>query len=101
MRGTDKQIAWAEDIKAKVIDTMEQCRSFFISCAEYDETNPAHVAVAEKFAKNVQAIESEEYAGDIIEMFSGVRADDFMKAYSEFRSALHLCGNPHIKYYAE
>lgn len=67
--------------------------------AEYDATNPEHVRVAENFTKNIQVLESEEYAGDIIDMFSTVKADDCMKAYVEFRLALKISCNPHKKNY--
>lgn len=99
MRGTEKQIAWAQDIKEKIIKTLEESRDFFVTCKEYDPSNQEHVAMAESFTKNIQTLEKEEYAGDIIEMFSFVKSDDFMEAYAEFRTALRLSGNPHKKNY--
>lgn len=99
MRGTEKQIAWAQDIKKKIIKTLEESRNFFVNCKEYDPTNQEHVAMAESFEKNIQALEKEDYAGDIIDMFDFVKSDDFMEAYAEFRTTLRLSGNPHTKNY--
>lgn len=99
MKGTEKQIKWAEDIKVKVITALTDCRNFFMTCKEYDSTNPEHIKVAENFTKNIDTLEKEEYAGDIIDMFSGVTATNPMQAYQQFIAALRLSGNPHKKNY--
>ena len=99
MKGTEKQIKWAENIKSKVTTALKDCRNLFVICEEYDATNPDHIKVAENFTRNVKVLENEEYAGDIIDIFSGVTATDSMQAYKQFIAAIRLSGNPRKKNY--
>ena len=78
MKGTEKQIAWAEDIKSKFISVME---------APEFNSDPNGAKVCKAFAA---AIESIDYAGTIIDMFkdAGLNGDhlhDFGRIMSEFK----------------
>lgn len=60
MRGSAKQIAWATEIQARVIRTLECCR-------EKMQDDPKEVAM---FDKLIAGVKSAEYAGDIIDLFA-------------------------------
>lgn len=102
MKGTEKQIKWAEDIKRVFIVTMNEMYWDFTYDLRFDENNPIHVEKAENFKHNVETIEKEEYAGDIIEMFANimVRKDELaVKRFKAIRAALTVTGNAHAKNY--
>lgn len=63
MKGTEKQIAWAQEIAERVIKTWKALREERKDCKdEYD------FATA-----RIEAIENAEYAGDIIDLFKDYR----------------------------
>ena len=83
MKGTEKQIAWATDIKATIIDIINT----LIADGERCAANPNFAAMqsqinAKMEALNAQksAIESCDSAKDIIDCFSGIKAGD-LKAF--------------------
>ena len=102
MRGTEKQIAWAEEIQKIVIDTLTEMHDFFINDQQYDGNNPVHIQRALSFLNNIEAIKNEEYAGEIIEMFSRVadkKDKSAMERWKCFISCLAVTGNSHKNKY--
>lgn len=63
MNGTDKQIQWAEEIRARVVSVLERLK------AERAD-QPAEVEYADKL---IDAINGAEYAGSVINLFKGFR----------------------------
>ena len=69
MKGTEKQIAWAQEISERVIKTWEALREERKDCKdEYD------FATA-----RIEAIKNAEYAGDIINLFEGYKPNGDMQ----------------------
>lgn len=62
MKGTEKQIAWAEDIQKKTVSALDWGIATFAS-------KPAFV---EKCQQIKAAVESVEYAGDLIAVYRNV-----------------------------
>ena len=70
MKGTEKQIVWAEDIKATVIKTIET----MLAMTENDpraNTDAAKAARA-KFVRALDAVKACDNAHDLIEVYQGV-----------------------------
>lgn len=69
MKGTEKQIAWAQEIAERVIKTWEALREERKDCKnEYD------------FATvRIEAIKNAEYARDIIDLFKGYKPNGDMQ----------------------
>lgn len=61
MKGTEKQVTWAEDIKANVLKVFEDVKPLAAKEPKAIERINAMAA----------ALESAEYAGDVINLFKG------------------------------
>jgi len=72
MKGTDKQVAWAQEIRQNVIailnKTIEDIKAMN---APEASANKLIGEINDKIA----ALNEAEYAGDIIDLFKGIRAD--------------------------
>lgn len=102
LKGTEKQVKWAEDIKEVFILTMNAMYWNFTDDPQFDENNETHMAKAESFKENVNTIEAEEYAGDIIEMFASImdyKDEPAIKRYKAIRAAAVVTGNARAKNY--
>lgn len=62
MKGTEKQIAWAEDIQKKTVSALNWGIATFASKADF----------VEKCQQVKAAIENVEYAGDLIAVYKNV-----------------------------
>ena len=69
MRGTEKQIAWAQEIAARVIKTWEALRE-----ERKDSKNEYDFATV-----RIEAIKNAEYAGDIIDLFKDYKPNGDMQ----------------------
>ena len=65
MKGTEKQIKWATEIRNNVIDTLSKAKE------EMQKRNNA--AGASQTDERIAALESVEYAGDFIDVFGRIR----------------------------
>lgn len=89
MKGTEKQIRWAEDIQKKVIDTI----NWLIDNAPAEQKD----ACAKKFGGWADQVKNTEYAGDIIDAFGYIRfTDDQRKNAQNVAAAIRL--SPKYKY---
>ena len=72
MTGTDKQIAWAQEIKTATLEAIDK----LIADGQKYIGNPKADALLNKLASQRDALNTCDYAGDIIECFSGVKSTD-------------------------
>lgn len=72
MRGTEKQIRWAEEIKAATLEAIDA----LIADGQNYIGNPKADALLVKLAAQREALEGCEYAGDVINCFMYVKASD-------------------------
>ena len=75
MKGTEKQIKWAEEIKTATLEAIDH---LIIEGQEY-KGNPKADALLSKLAGQREALETCEYAGDIIDCFRYIKATDGIK----------------------
>lgn len=69
MKGTEKQVTWAEDIKVTVINTID---AMLAATANDPRANTdAAKAVRAKFQRARDAVEACEIAADLIEVYGG------------------------------
>ena len=68
MKGTEKQISWATKILDNINKTFELSKSF-----------PASPAVKERMAAMLTAINSADYAGDLIHLFGDIQFNGDVK----------------------
>lgn len=81
MKGTEKQIAWATDIKANIIKV-------------YDGVKAADPSGAAMIDKAIEMLEAIDDAGLIINLYRSVKFDgDLMHDFSELASA-HMLMTP-------
>lgn len=78
MKGTEKQIAWAEDIKAAFKANAELVKN-------YPGMNPLNIEFIEKIEAYLDSIED---AGEVIENFKSIKKAD--NAVSAFKSIKNL-----------
>ena len=84
MRGTEKQIAWAEDIIKTVSDIMDRV---FV---EIPAPNKNTFAQAKEIYSNVLDNLRNAYAGDVIEYFKDLRNCEDIKSAGNY---LNICIN--------
>lgn len=70
MKGTEKQITWAEDIKAATIKTIETMLS--MTANDPRANTDAAKAVRAKVTRALDAVRACEDAGDLITVYQGV-----------------------------
>ena len=70
MKGSEKQIAWAEDIKATTIKTIEAMLA--MTANDPRANTDAAKAVRAKVNRALDAVRACEDAGDLIEVYKGV-----------------------------
>lgn len=84
MKGTTKQVAWAEKIKANAIKAIEG------TIAQIESMNvPADkkaAAIAERHHR-LEKVNSLTYAGDMIDCFKDVNPDDLFEAIRTINAA--------------
>lgn len=85
MKGTEKQIAWAEDLKSKAMTTLNWAKE------NAPTTKPEEVEMWKSFISNMAAqINGIDYAGNVIELlklvnFSGTTDKDTMNLISTIK----------------
>lgn len=57
MKGTEKQIAWAQDLKPLAIEAINAGMQAFTSDARYDASNPKHAAAVTLWQRRLANIE--------------------------------------------
>ena len=70
MKGTEKQIAWATDIRANVIASFEK---FIEDIKVFDAPEEIKTANIAGCKERIEALNNAEYAGDIIDLFKDIR----------------------------
>lgn len=97
MKGTEKQIAWANDIKKTVINTWSEMKTLLINDENFDANNPQHLLLAAKFDKNIDLLESLD-AYDIIDIFSTIDSNNTaQERYKNIIANLIVSANPKAK----
>ena len=76
MRGTEKQIKWAEEIKAATLEAIDK----IITDGQKYAGTPKADALLEKLAAQREALKTCEYAGDIIDCFQYIDASAPLEA---------------------
>lgn len=80
MKGSEKQIAWAEELKEKAVDTFNHLKD-----ADPSEDGKKQAEVM------IEAIKNAEYAGDIISIFKYVNFNgDWMHDIKEISSVYRV-----------
>lgn len=86
MRGSEKQIKWAEDIKVNVLAVISEAITACESSSISDTQKAAFVGQMNTLKFNVENV---EYAGDLIEVFRDVEpTGDYKHDISVLKSAL-------------
>ena len=92
MKGTEKQIAWAEEIKTATLEAIDR----LIADGQQYAGNPKADALLAKLSSQRDAINACEYAADIIDCFASVKpykpVEDRCKAFIA-ASRVHLPQN--------
>ena len=84
MKGSDKQVAWAGDLKVKVVKAIEQAIEIMNSMDAPAEKKAAAIAEQQRRLDKVNSI---EYAGDMIDAFRLVDFSDIRKATAGINAA--------------
>ena len=96
MKGSEKQIAWAEKIKKVIIDTSNEICSQLTSDPRFDPKNEQHVKMIGIYKSWAELAEKEESASFFIDTFSQVDANDsLMKRIQAIRVAITI--SPYAK----
>lgn len=69
MKGSVKQIAWAEKIQQNVINTLTAALADMAAADAPKEIKEENIR---EFTKRLEAIKAAEYAGDVIDLFKDV-----------------------------
>lgn len=89
MRGSEKQIRWAEEIKVNVLAVISEAITACESSNISDAQKAAFVGQMNTLKFNVENVENVEYAGDLIEVFRDVKpTGDYKHDISVLKSAL-------------
>ncbi len=88
MKGSEKQIKWAEDIKINVLaiiaDAIAACEQSNVA----DSKKSAFIAQMNAVKHNIETV---DYAGDLISVFAGVKhTNDYKDDLANFKSALRI-----------
>lgn len=90
MRGTDKQLYWAEHIQQVTLETMEYMIAYANTKGREQAPEKAE-ALIEKLTRMKDALENASYAGDVIECFRGVEeAQDTNGRVAAIMSAIKI-----------
>ena len=84
MKGTEKQIAWAEEIKTRTIKTINDTISQLETMSAPAEKKAA--AIAEQ-TRRLDVVNRIQYASDMIDGFQNVRGDDLRHDVSVINAA--------------
>ncbi len=71
MRGSEKQLKWANDLIQKIKTAWE-----FAKNDEKSKTLPGYAAGVATWDANIERLENADYAGDIIDLFKDIRFTD-------------------------
>lgn len=87
MKGTAKQITWAEEIRHNVLASFGKAIEDIKNSDAPEEIKTANIAGC---VKRVDALTAAEYAGDVINLFKDIRftgdnATDFPKVMAVYR----------------
>lgn len=90
MRGTDKQLYWAEHIQQVTLETMEYMIAYANTKGREQATEKAEALIG-KLTRMKDALEKASYAGDVIECFRGVEeAQDTNGRVAAIMSAIKI-----------
>lgn len=90
MKGTEKQIKWAEEIKTATLEAIDKV----IADGQKYAGTPKADALLNKLAEQREAVETCENAGDMIECFGCVKASDPIGARCKAFAAACRVGSP-------
>lgn len=101
MKGTEKQIAWAMEIRGTLVNTWSEMKELFVSDKRFDPSNKQHLLIAEKFNKNIAMLDTLD-AHDIIDIFSNIdKNDNVQKRYKSIAACLIVSANPKAKFFTK
>ena len=85
LRGTEKQIAWAKDIEDRLF--------YYITMSDENAEKDLPAATAAQIAEHRRAIESIDYAGDVIQNFRDVPRckDNYKSGIDQIISVFRVC----------
>jgi len=75
MNGTEKQIAWAQDIQKVVVEAIDAGLAKFVSDPRFDRSNPKMAQTIDVWEARKAAILDCNRAKDMIDLFKDVRMD--------------------------
>ena len=84
MKGTEKQIAWAEEIKARTIKTIDAAIAHLEGMSAPAEKKAAAIA---ELNRRLDVVSRMQYAGDMIDGFKNVGGDDLNHDLSVINAA--------------
>ncbi len=90
MKGTEKQVKWATEIRANIVKTFQSVIADFAPMAAANETVRKNIA---DIQVRIDLLNAESvHAGDIIDLFRGIRfggdyREDFEQVISVYRVA--------------
>ena len=70
MKGSEKQVRWAEEIKNNVVSSFEKFAEDIKAFDAPEEIKAANIAGCKE---RIDALNAAEYAGDIIDLFKDIR----------------------------
>lgn len=76
MTGSEKQIAWAQEIQSAAVESIRFTMEASKEAPEYDENNPEIRAGLELWERRIRNIENCAHARNIIDNFKGVKASN-------------------------
>lgn len=94
MKGTEKQIAWAEKIKKVIINTSNEISNELLNDPKFDPNNEQHVKMINIYKSWAELAEKEEQASFFIDTFRLVdEKDPLLKRVKTIRAGIML--SPH------
>ena len=75
MTGTEKQIAWAEDIQKTIIKAIAETMNDAKNSPRYDAKDARQAAVLTMWAEIAEAVENVQYAGNLITVYGLVKTN--------------------------
>lgn len=92
MKGSEKQIAWAEKIKKVIIDTSNEICNQLSNDPRFDPKNEQQIKMLNIYKKWAELSEKEERASFFIDTFSLINENDtLMKRIQTIRTGIMMC----------
>ncbi len=97
MKGTEKQIAWAQDLKPLAIEAINEGMKAFTADARYDASNPKHAAVVTLWNKRLANIERCDKAWILIDAMQTLSAKNSpIENFANLNASLRLSADKYF-----